>query len=432
MFDAKLMRNRPDEVREMLRNRGADASPVDRFLELDTKRRDLIQKGDQLKNLLNTTSRQIGIIKKQGGDIAAEQARMREVGDQIKAIDIELGELEQQTVAILERLPNMPHESVPPGKDAAENVQVRSWGEPKQYSFTPRAHWDVAESLGIIDFERAAKLSGSRFVLLRGQGALLERALITFMLDLHTTQHGYEEIAAPYLVTRETIYGTGQVPKFEEDLFKTQQPELFLIPTAEVPITNLHRGEILDGAELPKYYTGYTACFRAEAGAAGRDTRGLIRVHQFDKVELVKFARPEESYDELEKMTRDAEKVLQLLGIPHRTMLLCRGDMGFAAAKTYDIEFWSPGQHKWIEISSCSNCGDFQARRAEIRYRREPKAKAELLHTLNGSGIAVGRTVAALLETYQEEDGSVRIPDVLRPYMRGAERITRATPVTVG
>lgn len=426
MFDAKLLRNQPDLVKEVLSQRGMSPDVVDRFNAIDTKRRELIKQGDELKALRNKTSEELAKVKKAGGDISAEQARMRDVGDQIKAIDKQFETLDADTRAILETLPNMPHESVPHGTSADDNVEVRRWGTPRSYAFKARPHWDVAEGLGIIDFERAVKLSGSRFVLMRGQGAQLERALINFMLDLHTSQHGYEETLPPYLVNAATMYGTGQLPKFEADLFRTREPnELYLIPTSEVPLTNMHRDEILEASELPKYYTGFSACFRSEAGAAGRDTRGMIRVHQFQKVELVKFAKPEESYEELEKMVQNAERVLQLLEIPHRTMLLCRGDMGFSAAKTYDIEFWSPGQERWIEISSCSNCADFQARRAEIRYRPAPKAKPELLHTLNGSGLAVGRTVAAVLETYQEEDGTVRIPEVLRPYMRGADRIGR-------
>ncbi|OOC52406.1 serine--tRNA ligase, partial [Paenibacillus ihbetae] len=342
---------------------------------------------------------------------------MREVSDKIKAMDEEVRELEASIAELTLAIPNIPHESVPVGASEEDNVEVRRWSEPAAFDFEPKAHWEVAQNLNILDFEAAAKVTGSRFTFYKGLGARLERALISFMMDLHSDKHGYEEMLPPYIVNRDSLYGTGQLPKFEEDLFKISDTDYYLIPTAEVPVTNYHREEILNAEDLPKYYVAYSSCFRSEAGAAGRDTRGLIRQHQFNKVEMVKIVHPDTSFDELEKMTADAERVLQLLNLPYRVMELCTGDMGFGSMKTYDLEVWLPESGVYREISSCSNIGDFQARRANIRFRPEPKAKPEFVHTLNGSGLAVGRTVAAILENYQQADGSVVIPEVLRPYM---------------
>ena len=425
MLDVKLIRRDPDFVKAALARKGVDPAVVDLLADLDVRRRDLITRGDELKKLRNEVSADLGRRKKAGEDIAEAAARMREVGAEIAAMDGERASLEQEQQDLLDRIPNLPHPEVPDGKDSQDNVEVRSWGERRSFDFPLKSHWDLGEELGILDFKRSSKLSGSRFWLLKGAGARLERALITFMLDLHTGQHGYTEVLPPALVTRDTMYATGQLPKFEEDLFRCTPHDLFLIPTSEVPLTNLHRDEILEATDLPLRYTGFTPCFRSEAGAAGRDTRGLVRVHQFHKVELVKFAHPDHSFEELEKMVANAEKVLQLLGIPYRVMLLCSGDMGFSSAMSYDLEFWSPAQERWVEISSCSNCVDFQARRGSIRFRREPGAPTEFVHTLNGSGLAVGRTMVALLENFQEPDGSVRIPEVLRPYMGGMERLER-------
>lgn len=348
---------------------------------------------------------------------------MREVGDQIKELDEELRVIEEELNALLLSIPNLPHETVPIGDTEDDNVEIRKWGELPQFDFEPKPHWDVATELGIIDFERAAKVTGSRFVFYKGLGAKLERALMSFMLDLHTEQHGYTEMLPPYLVNRASLTGTGQLPKFEEDVFLVEKKDYFLIPTAEVPVTNYYRDEILSAKDLPAKFAAYSACFRSEAGSAGRDTRGLIRQHQFNKVELVKLVKPEDSYDELEKLTNDAEKVLQLLGLPYRVVAICTGDLGFTAAKKYDLEVWLPSYNTYREISSCSNFEDFQARRANIRFRREPKGKPEFVHTLNGSGLAIGRTVAAILENYQQKDGRVRIPEALRPYMGGKEYI---------
>lgn len=423
MLDPKLIRRDPDAVKEGLARKKADPSVVDRLVELDTRRREAIVRADELKAQRNAVSQELGKRKKAGEDISEQSARMREVGQEIAGLDAERDAAEDEQQAILERLPNLPAAAVPDGKDADDNVEVRAWGGQPKFDFEPKSHWDLGEELDILDFKRSSKISGSRFWMLKGQGARLERALISFMLDLHTGEHGYREIMPPSLVNRETMFATGQLPKFEEDLFKTG--DLYLIPTSEVPITNLHRDEILDGAELPIYYTGFTPCFRSEAGAAGRDTRGLVRVHQFHKVELIKFALPENSFDELEMMVANAEKVLQLLGLPYRVMRLCTGDMGFASAMTYDLEFWSAAQQKYVEISSCSNCTDFQARRGQIRFRRAPGAAPELVHTLNGSGLAVGRTMVAILENFQQADGSVVIPEALRPYMRGQDRIAK-------
>jgi seryl-tRNA synthetase len=361
--------------------------------------------------------------KKKGQDATELIAAMREVGDRIKKLDETIRAAEEELQQLLLTIPNVPHESVPDGLSDADNELVRRWGELPQFDFEPLPHWQIAEKLNIIDFERGSKVTGARFVFYRGAGARLERALVNFMLDLHTIKHGYTEIFPPFMVNSNSMLGTGQLPKFAADMFHIEGTDYYLIPTAEVPVTNLYNGEILDGEQLPIYHAAYSACFRAEAGAAGRDTRGLIRQHQFNKVELVKFSRPEDSYDELEKLTRDAEEVLQLLGLPFRTVALCAGDLGFSAAKTYDLEVWLPSAATYREISSCSNFEDFQARRAGIRYRPGPKEKLRFVHTLNGSGVAVGRTVAAILENYQQEDGTVLIPKALKPYMGGLEAI---------
>lgn len=423
MLDVKILRSDLARVEQALTNRGASLELVAGFTELDVKRREMIGETEQLKNRRNTVSAEVAKLKKAGEDAESLILEMREVGDRIKAIDEELREMDAEVEQLLLSIPNIPHESVPVGGSEEENVELRRVGDLPSFDFEPKAHYDIAAELGILDFERAGKVTGSRFTFYRGLGARLERALISFMMDLHSDQHGYEEILPPYIVNRDSLIGTGQLPKFEEDLFKLKDTEYYLIPTAEVPVTNIHRDEILDAEALPRNFVAYSACFRSEAGAAGRDTRGLIRQHQFNKVELVKLVKPEDSYAELEKLTNEAEKVLQLLGLPYRVLTLCTGDMGFTSAKTYDIEVWIPSANTYREISSCSNFEDFQARRAAIRFRREPKSKPEFLHTLNGSGLAVGRTVAALLENGQQADGSVVIPEVLRPYMGGVSVI---------
>ena len=425
MLDVRLLRSEYDRVKQALERRGAPEELIAGFPELDRRRRELLTESERLKNRRNTVSQEVAKIKRAGGDAEALIAEMREVGDRIKELDDEVRELEAKIDQLLLGIPNIPHESVPVGASEEDNVEIRRHGEPPAFSFEPKSHWEIADRLGILDFESAARTTGSRFVFYRGLGARLERALINFMMDLHA-ERGYEEVLPPYIVHRDSLIGTGQLPKFEEDLFKIEDSEFFLIPTAEVPVTNLYRETILDAADLPKSFVAYSACFRAEAGAAGRDTRGLIRQHQFNKIELVKYVKPEDSYAELEKLTGDAEWVLQKLGLPYRVVVLCTGDLGFASAKTYDIEVWLPSYGTYREISSCSNFEDFQARRANIRFRREPKAKPEFVHTLNGSGLAVGRTVAAILENYQQEDGSVLIPEALRPYMGGLDAIRPA------
>jgi seryl-tRNA synthetase len=423
VLDVKLLRNEFEKVERALRDRGASLDLIANFPVLDTKRRDLIQETEQLKSRRNTVSQEVAKLKRTGGDAEALIVEMREVGDRIKELDDELRELEVQVEELTQAIPNIPSDSVPIGKSEEDNVELRKNGEVPSFDFEPKPHWEIAQSLGILDFERAAKVTGSRFTFYRGLGARLERALISFMMDLHSDKHGYEEILPPYIVNRDSLIGTGQLPKFEEDLFKISDSDYFLIPTAEVPVTNLHREEILPGEELPKYFVAYSSCFRSEAGSAGRDTRGLIRQHQFNKVELIKLTKPEDSYEELEKMTANAEKVLQLLGLPYRVLTLCTGDMGFTAAKTYDLEVWLPSAGTYREISSCSNVEDFQARRAGIRFRRDTKSKPEFVHTLNGSGLAIGRTFAAIIENFQQADGSVTIPEVLRPYMGGISLI---------
>ena len=416
MLDIRRIRQNPDELREMLKNRNSNID-VNELLALDEKRRAAISDTETLKSRRNDESKNIAKLKREGGDATAAMEEMRQVGDQIAELDKQVAELDEKITAILMRLPNYPHASVPLGKDDTFNVEQRRWGTPRKFDWEPKAHWDIGTDLGILDFEAASKISGARFTVYRGLGARLERAVINFFMDTHADD-GYTEVLPPYMVTRATMTGTGQLPKFEEDAYKLSDGNTFLIPTAEVPVTNLYRDMILDGAKLPIRHCAYSACFRSEAGSAGRDTRGLIRQHQFNKVEMVKICKPEQSYDELESMTRQAEKVLQLLGLPYRVVCLSTGDMGFSAAKTYDIEVWIPSYNRYVEISSCSNCEDFQARRAQIRYRETVKDKPQLCHTLNGSGVAVGRTVAAILENYQNGDGTVTVPDVLKPYMR--------------
>lgn len=423
MLDIKVIRNNPQRVKDAMKTRNADMdAKIDEILAIDEKRRELIALAESKKAQQNADSKKIPAIKKAGGDITELMEQMKALSDEVARCNAELSQLEENQRAILLSIPNIPHESVPVGKDDSENVEIRRWGEPKEFSFEPQPHWDIGKNLDILDPERAAKVTGKRFHFYRGLGARLERAVINFYLNTHT-KNGYTEILPPFMVNRASMTGTGQLPKFEEDAFKLTDPDYFMIPTAEVPVTNLHRDEILEGNQLPIRYCAYSACFRAEAGSAGRDTRGLIRQHQFNKVELVKFARPEDSYDELEKLTADAERVLQMLGLPYRVVALSTGDLGFSSAKTYDIEVWMPSYGRYLEISSCSNFEDYQARRMAIRYKENPKDKAQLVHTLNGSGVAIGRTVAAILENYQNEDGSVTIPEALVPYM-GTDKIS--------
>jgi len=424
MLDIKLLRANFEEVKAKLQHRGEDLSELGRFEDLDVSRRELIVESEKLKSRRNEVSQQVAELKREKKDADHLIKEMREVGDEIKVLDEKLKAVEDTLEQLLLGIPNLPHESTPIGESEDDNVEIRNWGEKPQFDFEAKPHWDIADYLAILDFERAAKVTGSRFVFYKGLGARLERALFNFMLDLHTEEHGYLEVLPPYMVNRASMTGTGQLPKFEEDAFLIENDDYFLIPTAEVPVTNLHRDEILNGEELPINYAAFSACFRSEAGSAGRDTRGLIRQHQFNKVELVKFVKPEESYEQLEILTGHAEKVLQLLNLPYRVMSMCTGDLGFTAAKKYDIEVWMPSYDTYREISSCSNFEAFQARRANIRFRRDPKGKPEHVHTLNGSGLAIGRTVAAILENYQQEDGSVVIPEVLRPYMGNREVIT--------
>lgn len=414
MLDIRRIRQNPQELIDALQKRNS-AVDLTEFLEKEELRRKLLAETEALKARRNEESKRIAQIKRQGGDAQPIMDEMRALGDKVNEIDAQVKEIEEYINQFLLRLPNYPHETTPIGKDDTENVEQRKWGTPREFGWEPKAHWDIGTDLKILDFDAAAKISGARFTVYRGLGARLERAVINFFMDTHAAD-GYVEVLPPYMVSRSTMTGTGQLPKFEEDAYKVDQ-DTFLIPTAEVPVTNLYRDMILDGKDLPIRHCAYSACFRAEAGSAGRDTRGLIRQHQFNKVEMVKITKPEQSDEELESMTRQAEKVLQLLGLPHRVVCLCTGDMGFSAAKTYDIEVWMPSYGRYVEISSCSNCWDFQARRAAIRYREDPKGKPQLCHTLNGSGVAVGRTVAAILENYQNDDGSVTVPEVLRPYM---------------
>ena len=422
MLDIKFVRENLDCVQEALKARNNSLS-LENFSQLEQDRRRLLLEVENLKSKRNQVSQDISKMKRNGEDASEQILAMRNVGDEIATIEADLRAVEAQLKEIMYSIPNIPHGSVPVGKDEHDNKQVRAQGTPREFEFPAKPHWEIGEQLGILDFERAGKVSGARFVFYKGLGAKLERAVINFMLDVHTLQHGYTELLPPYIVNKDSMYGTGQLPKFAEDMFKLEGLEYYLIPTAEVPVTNYHRGEILATEQLPLCYTAYSACFRAEAGSAGRDTRGLIRQHQFNKVELVKFAHPDNSYEELEKLTQNAERILQLLELPYRVMLLCSGDMGFSSAKTYDLEVWLPSANCYREISSCSNFEDFQARRADIKFRRSIKEKAEYLHTLNGSGLAIGRTVSAILENNQQADGSVRIPKVLVPYMGGLEVI---------
>jgi len=420
MLDARFVRENVESVGNGLKKRGYEF-PLAEFLAIDEKRMALLRETEELRNRRNVVSEEIGKLKRQKEDATVQLEEMKGVSDRLKDLDERLKDLEAETRELLLTIPNIPDESVPLGKDENDNVQIRAWGSLRKFDFESLNHWDIAEPLDIIDFERGAKISGARFSVMKGAGARLERALMNYMLDTHTGK-GYKEIFPPILVNRESMTGTGQLPKFEVELFKIAAPELYLIPTAEVPVTNIHRDEILQESDLPIYYTAYTPCFRREAGSHGKDTRGLIRQHQFNKVELVKFVKPEDSFSELEKLTNNAEEILQGLGLPYRVVALCSGDLGFSAAKTYDIEVWLPGQNRYREISSCSNFVDFQARRAAIRFKREGKKGTEFVHTLNGSGLAIGRTVVAILENYQQKDGSVIIPEALRSYM-GMERI---------
>ncbi len=424
MLDIRLFREEPDVVRKALRDRGLDSGPVDEVIRLDTLRREMLQEVEALKAKRNKVSGEIAKMKQQKQDASAVIAQMRQVSDQIKDYDERVRKVDEELWQLLLTIPNIPDPSVHVGKDETENRVVRTWSEPTKFDFEPKPHWEIGEQLGILDFERAAKITGARFTLYKGLGARLERALVNFFLDIHTQEHGYTEVFPPFLANTESMTGTGQLPKFAEDMFHVEGTDYYLIPTAEVPVTNIYRNEILDKEDLPLYFAAYSACFRAEAGSHGRDTRGLIRQHQFNKVELVKFVLPEESDAELEKLVANVERVLQLLALPYRVSQMCTGDVGFAAAKKYDLEVWMPSYGNYVEISSCSNFKDFQARRANIRFRREPGAKPEFVHTLNGSGVAIGRTVAAILENYQQADGTVLIPEVLRPYMGGLERIS--------
>jgi len=425
LLDIKVLRHDIERVKQALAKRNASTKDIEGFAELDARRRELLQESESLKNRKNVVSQEVARRKKAGENADEIIAEMKQVGDRIKLLDEEIRDIETKLEQIILTIPNIPHESVPIGKSDEDNVEIRRWGVPRQFDWEPLAHWDIAKELDILDFERAGKVTGSRFVFYKGLGARLERALIQFMMDLHSDRHGYTEMLPPYMVNRASLTGTGQLPKFEEDVFMVSGTDYFMIPTAEVPVTNYHREEILSVDELPKNYVAYSPCFRSEAGAAGRDTRGIIRQHQFNKVELVKLVAPEHSYEELEKLTQHAENVLQLLGLPYRVVELCTGDLGFSSAKTYDIEVWLPSQNTYREISSCSNFEDFQARRANIRFRREAGAKPEFVHTLNGSGLAVGRTVAAILENYQQADGSVVIPEALRPYMGNVSVIAK-------
>ncbi|HOM02285.1 MAG TPA: serine--tRNA ligase [Acetivibrio sp.] len=418
MLDIKLIRSNPEILKKALQKR-KDNFDVEGLLNLDEKRRKTLMEVEQLKSKQNENSKLIPQYKKEGKDVSALMDEMKSLSERVKALDAEVREIDEELNAILLTIPNIPNDSVPLGDSDEDNVEVRRWGEPRKFDFTPKPHWEIGENLDILDFSKAAKVTGARFTFYKGLGARLERALMNFMLDLHVDKHGYKEVFPPFMVHRNSMIGTGQLPKFEEDAFKVSDTDYFLIPTAEVPVTNMYREQILDVKELPIKHVAYSACFRAEAGAAGRDTRGLIRQHQFNKVELVKFTTPETSYEELEKLTNDAEEVLQLLGIPYRVVKICVGDLGFTAAMKYDIEVWMPSYNRYVEISSCSNFEDFQARRAGIKFRRGPNEKPEFVHTLNGSGVAIGRTTACILENYQQADGSVVVPEALREYLRG-------------
>lgn len=416
MLDIKLIRQEPEKVKAALARR-KEEDKIDELLKLDSERRDALYEAEQLKSKQNAVSKQIPQIKKEGGDVAPIFEEMKKLSEEIKALDAKVRELEETIDAMMLRIPNIPNETVPDGDTDEDNIEIRKFSEPTKFDFEPQAHWDLGEKLDILDFGKAAKITGARFTVYKDLGARLERAVINYFLNMHTEQHGYTEIFPPYMVHRNSMVGTGQLPKFEEDAFKVVGTDYFLIPTAEVPVTNLYRDQILSADELPIRHVAYSACFRAEAGSAGRDTRGLIRQHQFNKVELVKFADPEKSYEELESLVNDAENVLKGLGLPYRVVKICVGDLGFTAAMKYDLEVWMPSYNRYVEISSCSNFEDFQARRAGIKFKRSPKDKPQFVHTLNGSGVAVGRTVAAILENYQNADGSVRIPEALIPFM---------------
>ncbi len=416
MLEIKLLRSEPQRVIDAIKSRGGELDLTE-FAEIDQQRRELLKEVEALKNKQNVVSKQIPQLKKEGKDVAPIFEEMNQIKETVKEIDSKVAELDERLQNIVLTIPNLPNEKVAKGLSDADNVEVRKWGEPTKFDFEPKAHWDIGENLGILDADTAAKVTGSRFTFYKGMGARLERAVYNFYLDFHSTNSGYTEVFPPYMVHRNSMVGTGQLPKFEEDAYKVTGTDYFLIPTAEVPVTNMHRNETLKAEQLPIKYCAYSACFRVEAGSAGRDTRGLIRQHQFNKVELVKFANPDTSYDELESLTADAEKVIQALGIPYRVVRLCTGDLGFSSAMTYDIEVWMPSYGRYVEISSCSNFEDFQARRANIKFKRTPDSKPEFVHTLNGSGVAVGRTVACILENFQNEDGSVTIPEVLRPFM---------------
>ncbi len=422
MIDLKTIRSNPEVLKKALQKRKENFD-IDGFLKLDESRRDIIQKVEQLKNKQNVTSKLIPQYKKEGKDVASLMDEMKSLSDEIKELDIKVRSLDEEIEKIMLTIPNIPNDSVPMGDTDEDNVEIRKWGEPRKFDFEPKPHWEIGENLNILDFGTAGKVTGARFTFYKGLGARLERALMNFMLDLHVDKHGYTEVFPPFMVHRNSMVGTGQLPKFEEDSFKVNGTDYFLVPTAEVPVTNMYREQILDEKDLPIKHVAYSACFRAEAGAAGRDTRGLIRQHQFNKVELVKFTTPETSYDELEKLTKDAEEVLQILGIPYRVVKICIGDLGFTAAMKYDIEVWMPSYNRYVEISSCSNFESFQARRAGIRFRKSVKDKPEFIHTLNGSGVAIGRTTACILENYQQADGSVIIPEALRKYFNSMESI---------
>ncbi|AKA71235.1 serine--tRNA ligase [Clostridium scatologenes] len=425
MLDLKRIRKNKEEIKKALKNRGEhfEEKIIDELLDFDEKRRRILIEVEVLKNKKNQDSIEIGKLKKEGKGSNFIVSEIKRLTDKIKQFDIELSEVDSKIEYLMLRIPNIPHMSVPEGETDSDNVEIRRWSKPTKFNFNPKAHWDIGADLNILDFERGGKVTGSRFMFYRGLGARLERAVITYFLDVHTEEHGYEELFPPYMVNRNSMVGTGQLPKFEEDTFRISNSEFFLIPTAEVPVTNFYRDEVLKGEDLPIKHVAYSACFRSESSSAGRDTRGLVRQRQFNKVELVKFTKPEQSYDELEKLTNDAEEILQRLHLPYRVVKICKGDLGFTAALKYDIEVWMPSYNRFVEISSCSNFEDFQARRANIKYKETSKDRPQYVHTLNGSGLAAGRTVAAILENYQQEDGSVIIPEVLRQYMGGKEKI---------
>ncbi len=425
MLDQKRIRNNPDEIRQSLIKRNESTENLDKFLQLDEKRRNMLTELEKVKNYRNTKSEEIARLKREGKDADSQISEMKKVSDNVKSMESDVSGVEDELNLVQMSIPNVPHPTVPLGKSDDDNVEVRRWSEPTKFDFQPQAHWDIGDNLGILDFATASKVTGSRFVFLKGQACRMELALINFMMEMHTKKHGYVQVFPPYMVHRHSMEGTGQLPKFEEDAYKVEGTDYFLIPTAEVPVTNMYREQILDKSDLPIYNVAYSACFRSEAGSAGRDTRGLVRQHQFNKVEMVKVVEPEKSYEELEKLVNEAEDVLQALGIPYRVVNISTADLGFTAAKKYDLEVWMPSYDRYVEISSCSNCEDFQARRANIKYRPGRGQKTRYVHTLNGSGVAIGRTMAAILENYQQADGSVVIPEALRSYMGGVDKITK-------